>query len=174
VVKATKEVIVSAGAYESPHLLLKSGIGPAAELKQAGVTPQVDLPGVGKVSGSSPLACPSLPPAPWSLSLCADPPSPSAQHLQDHPIIGLKYRLGPPERGWAIPTSASKLWLALPSVPWAWLRRGQGVLSSSGCDLGYFGASSEIHEGRPDLQMHGMITAGDEDFYTKVLKDPCL
>lgn len=57
-VKATKEVIVSAGAYESPHLLLKSGIGPAAELKQAGVTPQVDLPGVGKVSGSSPLAPP--------------------------------------------------------------------------------------------------------------------
>jgi choline dehydrogenase len=49
--KATKEVILSAGAFFSPKLLLQSGIGPAAELKavNSGSIPVVaDLPGVGK------------------------------------------------------------------------------------------------------------------------------
>ncbi|MEX2375095.1 MAG: GMC oxidoreductase [Dehalococcoidia bacterium] len=42
------EVIVAAGAMHSPALLLKSGIGPATELKAVGIEPLVDLPGVGK------------------------------------------------------------------------------------------------------------------------------
>ena len=42
------EVIVSAGAIGSPHLLLLSGIGPAAELAAIGIAGVVDLPGVGK------------------------------------------------------------------------------------------------------------------------------
>ncbi|HEX4730218.1 MAG TPA: FAD-dependent oxidoreductase [Solirubrobacterales bacterium] len=42
------EVIVAAGAIGSPHLLLRSGIGPAAELRAAGVEPLHDLPGVGR------------------------------------------------------------------------------------------------------------------------------
>jgi choline dehydrogenase len=41
------EVIVSAGAYLSPALLLRSGIGPAAELATLGRTVVADLPGVG-------------------------------------------------------------------------------------------------------------------------------
>ncbi len=47
-VYADREVIVSAGAINSPHLLMVSGIGPADELKQAGVRPVHDLPGLGK------------------------------------------------------------------------------------------------------------------------------
>lgn len=47
-VTANKEVIVSAGAVGSPHLLLLSGIGPADELAAAGVDCKVDLPAVGK------------------------------------------------------------------------------------------------------------------------------
>lgn len=43
-VRAEREVIVSAGAYHSPHLLLLSGIGPAAELRSLGIEPRVDLP----------------------------------------------------------------------------------------------------------------------------------
>ena len=46
--RAAGEVILAAGAIGSPHLLMLSGIGPAAELKAAGVEPIVDLPGVGK------------------------------------------------------------------------------------------------------------------------------
>lgn len=42
------EVILSAGAFGSPQVLLNSGIGPAAELQAAGVAPLLDLPGVGR------------------------------------------------------------------------------------------------------------------------------
>jgi choline dehydrogenase len=46
-VRAEREVIVCAGAYHSPQLLLLSGIGPADELRALGIEPRVDLP-VGK------------------------------------------------------------------------------------------------------------------------------
>ena len=42
------EVILSAGAIASPHLLMLSGIGPADQLRAAGINPLVDLPGVGQ------------------------------------------------------------------------------------------------------------------------------
>ncbi len=45
---ADKEVILSAGAVGSPHLLMLSGVGPRAELAAAGVTCLVDSPHVGK------------------------------------------------------------------------------------------------------------------------------
>jgi len=41
------EVVLCAGAVASPHLLLRSGIGPAAELRRAGIDVIADLPGVG-------------------------------------------------------------------------------------------------------------------------------
>ena len=45
---ATKEVILSAGAVGSPHLLLLSGIGPRHELEAVGILCVVDSPHVGK------------------------------------------------------------------------------------------------------------------------------
>ena len=45
---AEAEVILAGGAINSPQLLLLSGIGPADELKHAGVRPVHDLPGVGR------------------------------------------------------------------------------------------------------------------------------
>ncbi|WP_193176084.1 GMC family oxidoreductase [Oricola nitratireducens] len=47
-IKARREVILCGGAFNSPQLLLLSGIGPAAELKDKGVEPVHDLPGVRK------------------------------------------------------------------------------------------------------------------------------
>ena len=41
-------VVLSAGAYGSPAILLRSGIGPARELIAVGVNPTLDLPGVGR------------------------------------------------------------------------------------------------------------------------------
>lgn len=43
-----QEMILSAGSYQSPHLLLLSGIGPAKELAAGGVEPIHDLPDVGR------------------------------------------------------------------------------------------------------------------------------
>jgi choline dehydrogenase-like flavoprotein len=47
-IRAEHEVIVCAGALESPKLLLLSGIGPAGQLRSVGVDVRVDLPGVGE------------------------------------------------------------------------------------------------------------------------------
>lgn len=46
--KARREVIVSGGAFGSPHLLKLSGVGPANELRAHGIETVVDLPGVGE------------------------------------------------------------------------------------------------------------------------------
>ncbi len=46
--RAEREVLLAAGAINSPQLLLLSGIGPADELRAVGVPVVLDLPGVGK------------------------------------------------------------------------------------------------------------------------------
>ena len=44
---AAREVLLCGGAINSPQLLMLSGIGPAAQLRQQGIEVRADLPGVG-------------------------------------------------------------------------------------------------------------------------------
>lgn len=64
---AKNEIIVSGGAYCSPNILNRSGIGAREELEKHSIETQVNLPGVGKnlmdhLVSSSPsnLPCPSI------------------------------------------------------------------------------------------------------------------
>ncbi|OXA50975.1 Oxygen-dependent choline dehydrogenase [Folsomia candida] len=45
--KAKREIVISAGTYNSPKLLLLSGIGPSEHLRSVGIEPKINLPGVG-------------------------------------------------------------------------------------------------------------------------------
>ena len=51
-----REIVISAGAIQSPAILVRSGIGPAEELARHGITPIHTLEGVGKHLMDHPLA----------------------------------------------------------------------------------------------------------------------
>jgi choline dehydrogenase len=42
------QVVLSTGAIDTPVLLMRSGIGPADEIRECGIKPVLDLPGVGR------------------------------------------------------------------------------------------------------------------------------
>ena len=56
-----REIVLCAGAYGSPALLLRSGIGPAAHLQQFGIAVTRDLPGVGENLLDHPRVSPDRP-----------------------------------------------------------------------------------------------------------------
>ena len=73
------EVILAAGALDSPRVLLRSGIGPADELREVGIDPVVDLPGVGKNLHDHYLA-----PVIFDTERPIDPPRPGVSVTQSH------------------------------------------------------------------------------------------
>lgn len=65
-------VVLAAGAFGTPAILLRSGVGPAAQLARFGILPVVDAPGVGANLGDHPMA-------PIRVV-----PKPGRYHLTDH------------------------------------------------------------------------------------------
>jgi choline dehydrogenase-like flavoprotein len=49
-------IVLSSGAYGTPAILLRSGIGAASRLEELGIRPLVNLPGVGRVLQDQPTA----------------------------------------------------------------------------------------------------------------------
>jgi choline dehydrogenase len=58
---AGREILLCAGAYGSPAILLRSGIGPAEQLRQFGIPVELALPGVGEHLLDHPLVSPDRP-----------------------------------------------------------------------------------------------------------------
>lgn len=56
---ASEEVIISAGAFQSPQLLMVSGIGPIDQLKEHGIDIIANRPGVGQNMWDHPFFAPS-------------------------------------------------------------------------------------------------------------------
>jgi choline dehydrogenase len=86
---AADRVVLAAGAYASPGLLTRSGIGPVEELQRLGIRPILDLPGVGTNLSDHALLSIDLPTRPS--------PSPSrfAVHASLHSTIA--HPGGPPD-----------------------------------------------------------------------------
>jgi choline dehydrogenase-like flavoprotein len=80
-VRAEREVLLSAGAINSPQLLLLSGIGPAEELRAAGVEVSHDLPGVGRNLQDHPFVSMIWEVSDQSTLYGADKPKPLAEWL---------------------------------------------------------------------------------------------
>jgi predicted dehydrogenase (TIGR03970 family) len=51
---AADEIVLSAGAFESPRLLMRSGVGPAGDLRAVGLPVVHDIPGVGRTFNDHP------------------------------------------------------------------------------------------------------------------------
>ena len=85
-------IVVTAGSYASPAIMMRSGIGPAAALRDLGIGVAADLPGVGGNLIDHPLAAVDLPTTPGFAgprfqvmltlrSALADPGGPPDLHL---------------------------------------------------------------------------------------------
>jgi choline dehydrogenase-like flavoprotein len=87
VIQVEREVILSAGTINTPQLLMLSGIGPAAQLREHGIAVVADVPGVGENLHDHPTA-PVVVTAPHGVggSYMADPTSEEAltQWRSDH------------------------------------------------------------------------------------------
>lgn len=151
------EVILTLGAIGSPQLLMLSGVGPSSHLQDRGVTPVVDLPGVGA----------NLQDHPAVLVSCSAEGKKAASGVSQ----SSKLRLGETTR-------LNPIALA------QWLLLGKGPMCSPGCDHGGFTHSDEsaASSGKlPDLQYRflasksispdGMSTISDEYLKSKGYAD---
>jgi choline dehydrogenase len=106
------EIVLCAGAIGSPHLLLLSGVGPAAELEALGVPVRADLPGVGRnlrdhphlfATWRPPFGYPMLPELPrYQTALrytSAAPPGGAPEQRNDMQILMVSYATERVDRG---------------------------------------------------------------------------
>ncbi|MFJ8017013.1 GMC family oxidoreductase [Streptomyces sp. NPDC096339] len=143
-------VIVSAGAYCSPAILLRSGLGPADELRSVGIEPVLDLPGVGRnladhpaVSVDVAYAGAGRPPRRFQLVATLH----SAQADEDREPPDLQLIVGGPFDGTAAETGGTFFvggaLLGPRSRGRVWLR-SPDPLAAPRVDLGYFSHPADL------------------------------
>jgi 5-(hydroxymethyl)furfural/furfural oxidase len=82
-----REVILSAGGVHSPAFLLRSGIGPAAALRDLGLEVRADLPGVGENLSNHAIVF---------VGLLQNRNARQAPSLRPHPMTAFRYSSGLP------------------------------------------------------------------------------
>lgn len=142
-VRAKREVILSAGAYITPQLLMLSGIGPKEELQRTeiNIPVRLDLPGVGK-------------------------------NLQDRYEVGIvtqakaafplltKATFGGPAEGEEKGDEYFEEWRTL----------NRGLYATNGAVIGFIARSSVAENGEPDLFIFG-VPGAFTGYYTDWSKD---
>lgn len=141
-VRAKREVILSAGAYITPQLLMLSGIGPREVLEQPeiNIKVRVDLPGVGK-------------------------------NLQDRYEVGIVTQAEKPfdllkdaTFGGPEPEKQGDPFFEL------WRSRGKGLYATNGAVLGFLARSSVAENNEPDLFIFG-VPGAFTGYYTDWSRD---
>jgi choline dehydrogenase len=128
-VLASREVILSAGAFLTPQLLMLSGIGPAAELRSHGIDVRMDLPGVGANLQDR-----------YEVGI--------ATRLRPR---GKEFRLL--KKAMFIRPSSGK---PGDSLFRRWRDRGKGLYATNGAELGFIVRSEVAEHGEPDLFVFGV------------------
>ncbi|MEV5596730.1 GMC family oxidoreductase N-terminal domain-containing protein [Streptomyces sp. NPDC052496] len=85
-----RRVVLAAGAYGSPPVLLRSGIGPAGHLRDLGIPVTADLPGVGENLRDHPAVT-------LTYAVDAPPPGPRDPVLQTFLTCDVSGEDGPPD-----------------------------------------------------------------------------
>ena len=117
---ATREVLLCGGAVNSPHLLMLSGIGPAAHLREHGIDVVADLAGVGPAAAGPPGRPDDL------VHPRHHRPRGVLQRAQPAAVEGARHRTAVLQRrrGWRVPADAGTTSGAGHAVP----RRARRVL----------------------------------------------
>jgi choline dehydrogenase-like flavoprotein len=164
-VHATKEVILSAGAIGSPHLLLLSGIGPRAELEAAGIPCLLDQPHVGKHLKDH-LDVPLFFPAPGvgvSMNEVALSMGPSALRGPDGPLPV------DPAGDAALPDAQRAMKQEAERRIAEWETAGRGLAASSLVDAVAFFSTGLGDSHSHDAEVICFLTGGNEDLIGKCL-----
>ena len=140
--RAEGEVILAGGTVNSPQLLMLSGIGPADELKAAGISPIHDLPGVGKNLQDHPMVSVGY--------LCTQKVSLDGAETLGNFLRWLVWKNGPlasnvAEAGLFLRTRAGLAGAGFAAAVWAgllprsWIGAAQGALLRVWADFDYAG-----------------------------------
>jgi choline dehydrogenase-like flavoprotein len=125
-VRATREVILSAGAYITPQPLMLSGIGPADELRRHHIDVRLDRPGVGgNLQDRYEVGVVARSSAPFALFKDATFRGPAAGREGDRLFE-------------------------------TWRAEGRGVYATNGAVLGFLARSSVAEHDEPDLFIFGV------------------